>query len=686
MSVVLIIDDNFQNRYLLDVLMKGHGLETLVAENGLDALEKLRNAPVDLIICDILMPVMDGFEFCRVCKSHDVWKKIPFIFYTSTYTALKDERFALNIGADRFLLKPQPPDALLSVVREMLQGNAVSHSTVAGQALSESPLGPEMEFFREHNVVLFKKLEDKMVELEHEIEERRQVEAALRESEANLKAAERVAHFGNWGLQVESLDSLIDTPMRWSDEVFRILGHEPGSFAPTFGDYLVGLPSDDHPTLIEAIQHALHGVERVFLEHNLVDLSGITRVVRGSVECVSTSVGPGRKLLGTIQDITEQRSLEADLRQSQKMESFGQLVGGITHDFNNILSAILLNAGLLKTSQELKKDSLDVVEQITEAATRASNLTRQLLTFCRKQPIKQKSFDLNLSLHGLMAMLRRIIGGNITLEGEISLEPLPVYGDPGMLEQVVVNLVLNARDAMPQGGRIAIRSEKASESMIRPEKRGRDFLVLRVDDDGCGIPKENLSRIFDPFFTTKEVGKGTGLGLATAQSIIQQHGGWMEVESKAGEGSCFRVFLPLLSGVFLDEQDRVVCQELAGGREGILVVEDDLSIRFAMCRFLRRLGYQVFEATDCVEALTGWAKDRDQVDLIITDMALPGGLTGWQLYGQLLLEKPALKVLYISGFFNDVVSGLVLTEGVNYLHKPFSPETLAGVIRRCLSL
>jgi signal transduction histidine kinase/ActR/RegA family two-component response regulator len=390
-------------------------------------------------------------------------------------------------------------------------------------------------------------------------------------------------------------------------------------------------------------------------------------------------------------DITEQRRLEGQLRHSQKMEAIGQLSGGIAHDFNNLLTAILGHLGLMQLNSRLPPEVTESLGEITAAANRAANLTRQLLAFSRLQVISASALDLNEVVTNLTKMLRRILGEHITVQMDYAPEQLTFHGDAGMMEQVLVNLAVNARDAMPGGGTLRITT--GSETRVPPatEVPGgpaepKAVVRLSVHDTGVGIDPLIRGKIFDPFFTTKDVGKGTGLGLATVFGIVQQHAGWIEVESEVGRGSTFHLYLPRLAAVpAVRTPEPPMAPARGRAEEVILLVEDEISVREVGLLALRRQGYRVLPAVHGREALAVWAKHKDEITLLLTDMIMPGGITGRQLALQLLAEKPALKVVYTSGYSADI-AGKELTpqERANYLAKPFEIGELLSTVRRAL--
>ncbi len=394
-------------------------------------------------------------------------------------------------------------------------------------------------------------------------------------------------------------------------------------------------------------------------------------------------------LLGLFRDVTAQKKLQEQLRHSQKMDAIGQLAGGVAHDFNNILTVIHGHASLLISGGKVVDGSLRSAQQILQAAERAAGLTRQLLTFSRRQVIQLKRLDLNEVVSNLTRMLGRILGEDIALHLQYLGEAAPVQADAGMMEQILLNLAVNSRDAMPVGGvlNISISRPNIGPDYLEhhPEAHLGHHICLCVKDTGCGIPAENFRRIFEPFFTTKPIGKGTGLGLATVYGIVKQHQGWIEVESQPGQGSIFRVFLPPCELPPEQQPREMPATVVRGGSETILVVEDELPVRELVCTLLVAHGYQVIEADSGVGALEVWERNKGQIDLLLTDLVMPGRLNGCELAEKLWLERPQLKVIFTSGYSAEVVGvDVIKRKGIQYLQKPYQPQKLALAIRECL--
>jgi PAS domain S-box-containing protein len=394
-------------------------------------------------------------------------------------------------------------------------------------------------------------------------------------------------------------------------------------------------------------------------------------------------------LVGTGRDVTERKQLEEQLRQSQKMEAFGQLAGGVAHDFNNLLTIILGHIALLQLQESLNPDQAAGLVEIAKAAERAANLTRQLLTFSRRQLFQPKPLDFNEIVANTSKMLQRLIGEHIGLETHFTPGGAPVMADRTMMEQILINLAVNSRDAMPKGGRLIIQTAaiviSEADALANPKARPGTFIRLKVTDTGCGIGPKEMERIFEPFFTTKEVGKGTGLGLATVFGIVAQHHGWIEVESKVNAGATFYIYLPRLPESEKSQTEFSRAPEVRGGKETILLVEDEAPVRSLARTLLERKGYHVIEADSGLSALEIWQEQRDAIDLLFTDMVMPEGISGRELAARLLAEKPGIKVIYTSGYTDDMLGeNSPLRNNPNFLEKPFSSHKLLQRVRDCL--
>ena len=388
------------------------------------------------------------------------------------------------------------------------------------------------------------------------------------------------------------------------------------------------------------------------------------------------------------QDVTERRQLELQFRQGQKMEAIGRLAGGVAHDFNNLLTAIFGYAELL--SEELPPDSpgREDLQDIQTAATRAAALTRQLLAFSRQQVLQPVVLNINDLIEKIEKMLRLLLGADVQLETHLAADLGNTKADPGQLEQVIMNLVVNARDAMPTGGKLTIETANVGLSddygeAHRPVVPG-DYVMLAVSDSGVGIDEAVKARLFEPFFTTKESGKGTGLGLATVYGIVKQSGGYIWVYSEPAHGATFKIYLPHVGARVAEAKNPAPTEGTPGGTETILLVEDDELLRPLARAQLVKLGYRVLDAANAGAALTLARVHEGEIHLLVSDVVMPGP-SGLQLAQQLAAERPRMKVLYVSGYTGEtIVRHGLLEPGKNFLQKPFTINMLAHTVRTVL--
>ncbi len=388
-------------------------------------------------------------------------------------------------------------------------------------------------------------------------------------------------------------------------------------------------------------------------------------------------------------EIAERAAVEQALRQAQKMEAVGQLAAGVAHDFNNILTIILGNVSLLMESPQ-PPGNLESIKEIQDSAERATSLVQQLLAFSRKQVIQLLPLDVGAVLTNLGEVLGRVLGEHVTLEVRPSVGLPLIEGDLRMIEQVVINLAVNARDAMPLGGLLritAVTVEIDSETArCNSDARPGPHVCVGVVDTGCGIAPEVLAHIFEPFFTTKEVGQGTGLGLASVYGIVKQHSGWVEVQSEIGQGTTFRLFFPVCSYAPSPNAESLGAGPIAGGSETVFVVEDEPAVRRLAVKTLRRYGYNVYEAESGVEALKLFPLWADEIDLLLTDMVMPGGVPGRELAFRLQELKPTLKVIYMTGYNRNMAgTGFKPSEEFSLLTKPFSGVDLLRLVRQSMN-
>ena len=594
----------------------------------------LRRGPFDLILTDYTLPGYDGVSALRLAQQ--LHPEVPYIFVSGTI----GEDLAIECvkrGATDYVLKDRL-ERLAPAIRRALQEIA-------------------------------------------EREKRRQAEEALHQSEERFREMAASIREVFWSTTTDGTRVLYVSPayeQTWGRPVADLVAHP--------ARWREAIWPDDQRHVIAAVKELAAGVS-YNIEYRIVRPDGTTRWIEDRGYPVLNSAGVVERLVGVALDITERRQLEAQLHQAQKMEAIGQLAGGVAHDFNNVLTVVTGYARLLLDGGTMPTEAIEPLTQIYTAGSRAANLTRQLLVFSRKQTASRRAIDLNEVVDEIAKMLQRLIGEHITLKLDLSPEPPIVEADPGMIEQVLMNLAVNARDAMLEGGVLTLATEviQITDPATRkhPEARAGEFVALTVRDTGTGIAPENLTRIFEPFFTTKEAGHGTGLGLATAFGIVQVHQGWIEVESKVGVGTCFRVLLPTTDRSMSVSHRRPSKSPLAqGGSETMLLVEDEPAVREFAVAVLRSHGYRVLQAGSGVEALEVWKWHRARITLLFSDLVMPDGLGGVELAAMLRKEKPTLKVVLTSGYADEAIGQQFRPPpGAHFIRKPYKPQLLAQIVR-----
>jgi PAS domain S-box-containing protein len=529
----------------------------------------------------------------------------------------------------------------------------------------------------------FEDLQRHAAALEAELAEQRQSQRMLRENDDRTSFALAAARMGVWELDIAT------SRLTCSDTMALVCGLTP-DWAPASNEDLLNLiHEDDRPNVEASFRRAIAGDRVCAVEFRVVWPDGSTHWIFGRAQASYDAGGTPLRLLGVGVDIDERRSLEDQLRHAQKMDAIGQLAGGVAHDFNNLLTAIKGYSGLLLRSLALDDDERrNDVEEIIVAADRATSLTGQLLAFSRKQILQPTLLDLNYLVAGTSRMLRRLIGEDIDFLTVLAPDLASVRGDAGQIEQIVVNLAVNARDAMPRGGRLVIETShvELDDSYVEQHVgvQPGSYVMLAVSDTGIGMEAKTLERVFEPFFTTKARGKGTGLGLATVYGIVKQSGGHVWAYSEIGRGTTFKVYLPRAEGV-PDTDARAAARETPQeGTETVLLVEDERAVRFVSRTILEKAGYKVLDADDPAYAEAIFAQHGASIDLLVTDVVMPGG-SGPGLFKRLTLLRPGLKVLFMSGYTDDaVVLQDELEPGITFLQKPFTTQALLHKVREAL--
>jgi PAS domain S-box-containing protein len=512
---------------------------------------------------------------------------------------------------------------------------------------------------------------------------------AVRSSEEHLARAQRLTHTGS--VEVDLKKGVT----RRSREVSAIYGIDESAAPTTQAEYLALIHPDDREAVSALLIDLDNGIERGPFEHRIVRPDGEVRDIYREHELIHDANGVAVRMVTTVQDVTalrasqrRERELENQLHHSQKMEAIGNLTGGLAHDFNNLLSVVIGNLDLMSGGSALNSADRELVGDALAAALRGAELTRRLLAFARRQPLSPECIDVNERLTGTTALLRRTLGENIAVTERLEGALWPVVVDPAQLEAALTNLATNARDAMPQGGKLAFRTANLrvdAESIGTPAalKPGA-YVVIEVTDTGTGMTPEVLARVFDPFFTTKPVGKGTGLGLSMVFGFIKQSGGHIEATSEPGRGTCFRLYLPCAAGSSVARAvEAPSATAAAGATHGtILVVEDNTAVRRVVTRQLAALGYRILEAADADAALKLLKTER--VDLLFTDIVMPGSMNGAELARRAIAARPGLKVLFTSGFPGGVGDEPWRPDGARLLNKPYRREELVRAVHEAL--
>lgn len=517
----------------------------------------------------------------------------------------------------------------------------------------------------------------------NDITEQRRYEMELRRSEARFVEAQSVAHIGSWEYDVAT-EALI-----WSPEMFRLLEFDPEQGTPDYEQVLLRLHPEDATKNDLVIQQCLADAKPYALDVRVMLSNGAIRWAHTVGRGEQDEHGQTTRIFGTLMDITEQKNLSHQLLQSQKMEGIGRLAGGIAHDFNNLLSIILGYAEMVETELDEDSDLMPSVQNIQSAATRAAKLTQQLLAFARRQMSEPKTIRPNELLQGMGQMLQPLIGQHIRLNMRLKEDVGAVRVDPGQLEQVIVNLVINARDAMPHGGSLTLASERVylSEALFYDgaSVEPGTYVLLSFSDTGAGMTDEVKSRLFEPFFTTKETGKGTGLGLVTCYGIIKQSKGYILVYSELGVGTTVRVYLPCVEEEKQPDRREAETPLHSHGAETVLVVEDEPLVRELASQILTMSGYRVLEARNGVEALQQIEEEKEPIHLILTDAIMPE-MGGIELAEKIHALRPELKIILASGYTQETFSKqAALPEEIAFLQKPYSSRALLDKVREVLS-
>ncbi len=689
---ILVVEDSPTQAEALRLLLEEHGYTVTVAPDGEQALALVANSKVDLVLSDITMPGISGYDVCRRVKAELKRRDLPVILLSSL-TDPMDIVHGLEAGADNYVTKPYEPEHLVARVRHVLENRDLRRGVKSRVGVNVTFLGSTFTITSEKEQIL-----DLLIStFEDAVQQNKQLRR--REEELEAARAELARYAGTLEQRLQSvLGSVPDVVFSVSaalTELYyispackRVLGFTPEEFAADRSRWRTAIHPEDRLRVIAVYEGAAKAARQATAEYRVQHPDGSLRWIQETIVPIADERGAVARLDGIARDITEQRRLQEQVRLAQKMEAVGTLAGGVAHDFNNMLAAIRSTVDLALLDLGPESPVRGDLNQVGEIVDRAAALTRQLLAFGRKQVLEPLAVDLNELLSGTVKMLERIIGEDVRLALHQTTDATTVYADPGQLEQVLMNLCANARDAMPRGGELAILTERVviddEFCTVHPWARLGDYARLTVSDTGVGMDAATQARIFEPFFTTKELGRGTGLGLAVVYGIVKQHGGLIHVYSELGKGTSFRIYLPFHAGA----PEALVAEaapELVGGTETILLAEDNDALRATASKLLERLGYQVIPVANGQEALEVLAERGDAIQVAVLDVVMPG-IGGAEVFEQVHARHPKLRFVLTTGY-SPGTSHLKplqrLPAGV--LPKPYGLQALAQAVRRVLA-
>ena len=641
---VLIVEDSDDDALLLvrELSRSGYDPTWIRVQNPQALQSALGSTEWDVIISDFSMPGFTGIDALRLVRSRD--RETPFIFVSGT------------IGEDVAV------DAMRAGAQDYVsKGNLKRLGPAIGRELLD-------------------------------VTERKRTAAALRAAQE---------HAGSLAARLErvlesvpdvlySVDAAVTECYYMSPACITTLGYRPDEFMTSPSLWGERVHEDDRAAVRARRERVLEQRRQERLEYRIRHRDGSIRWLEDEIVPVTNDAGVVERLDGIARDITERRRLEEQFRQAQKMEAVGRLAGGVAHDFNNLLTVITSYVDLLVDDLPANDSRRQDLREVAKAAAAAAGLTRQLLAFSRQQVLEPRVLDLNGVVAAAGNMLKRLIGDDIVLATVLARDLGRVKADPGQVEQVIMNLAVNARDAMPNGGQLTIETANtqldATYTMDHTPVDPGAYVQLSVSDTGAGMDAATQRRMFEPFFTTKEVGKGTGLGLATVYGIVKQSGGFIWVYSEPGQGTTFKIYLPSIDEPRDVDAARGDAAPSLRGTETVLLVEDADPLRAVCRRILERHGYTVLDAPGGRVALERARGHPGVIDLLMTDAVMPG-MSGRQLAEQLKEFRPEVKVLFVSGYTDDaVIRHGILAPGMAFLQKPFSPEVLARRVREVLDV
>jgi PAS domain S-box-containing protein len=651
---VLVVDDDERNLLAIRTVLEDVG-DVVVANSGEEALRQLLKDEFAVILLDVYMPGLDGYETAQISRTREQTKRIPIVFLSAVNKETEHLMRGYSMGAVDYVFKPVDPIVLRSKIAVFVdlfaKTKEIERKARQEQALLDENLRANAERLR----------------AEQELRRAEQRQAAIIQSLPIILYLEpldcdpRCPHFVSGDFQAMTgfdFEDVQNNPSLWAERLHH----------------------DDRERVMAALA-ARRLTGRFAVEYRWRGADGTYRHFHDQAVLLRDTNGRAVEFAGTLTDVTDRKVLEGQLLQAQKLDSIGKLTGGIAHDFNNLLAAVLGGLSILERRAKLEDDHLKILAMTKRAADQGSELVRRLLAFARRQQLQPANVDLIALKEGMNDLLAHTLGGLVQIQWQLDDECWCVFADQPQLELALLNLIINARDAMPQGGTIRIAAQnRSSEGDESLEIGAGDYVLLSVTDAGFGIAPQDLDKVMEPFFTTKEVGKGTGLGLSMVYGFARQSGGGFKLRSTLGEGTTAEIWLPRAEGTAQDEQVAktrdTACAPV--GSLSILLIDDHDEVRATTAEMLKDLGHQVVQASSGEEALTLLDGNADQWDLVVSDYAMPN-LSGIEFVRRAREARPNLPALIVTGYAEgEAIGGDGLDIGV--LFKPFTQEALGNAV------
>lgn len=669
----LIVDDIRANRELLSLQLKTDGYEVVECSDGLEALKALAQYEVGIVISDIHMPNMDGFQLCRTLRENVLYKDIPFIFYSATYTSWDDKKFTTDLGGDLFIKKPSPIGVVTAAMEDLLKNPDNSQRSKASAKMRAA------ELIRAQQASIAKRRDTELADATKK----------LKASQAEISVAHDQLKniFDSLDEVFFSLDTVANQLLQVSPACEKVYGLPQQAFFDNPRLWFERIHPDDRERVGGEFAQTQKGIPRKW-ECRIVKPSGEIRWIETIVKPTLDEKGVVIRLEGIVRDISERRRLENENRQMQKMESLGNLAAGIAHDFNNILGIIIGYVDALLKANVSPQKTKAYLDTINQAAFRGAGLVKQLLTFARKGDVVLGAMSAKDAVLETVNLIRETFPKNIKIEVLLGDKIPLIIADANQLHQVFLNLSVNARDAMPAGGILTFTIELMEGSVVREKfsaAREPFYVTVKISDTGVGMDEETRQKIFEPFFTTKERNKGTGLGLATVFGIMEGHDGFIEVESTLGKGTTFNIYFPARAIEAVQESQNVsTTAKSLGGTETVLLIEDEKDLRDIAQTMLEGRGYTVLTAGTGPEAIKQYELNHSKIDIVMSDLDLPG-TNGRDVFLKLCEINPKVKTIIISGLLEPVKKAQMSKDGIiDFIKKPFIAEQLLTKLRAAL--